>query len=311
MRPAVGSRALLDSGRMALPGLGLAVAVFALTHLPGYRRQMLRLIEAPPSNPSGPGRVRVAVNAAVDRSVVKNPVEQAVYHFIGQTISRSMKHRLFLAVYAGFGAALVVFRLGQGQDHAGLAGVPLTLSFVLITGLRAAFSFPAELDANWGFQICDTNHARQCRNAVHKWVMVCGVIPLFFLLAMGGLQLLPWNDVLFQALYGVTLAALLTEVMFMGFRKIPFTCGYFPGKNNLALFVALYVASLALYGGNLTTDLESRLMKYPLDGAGFFCLALLVWLALWHLHGWGANERGLDYQDDVDPLVRTLGLTPQ
>jgi hypothetical protein len=193
---------------------------------------MLRLIETPPSNPSGPGRFRSALNTVVDRLLLKNPVEQAVYHFIGQTISRSMKHRLFLAVYAGFGAALVVFNLGQAfvttgvgpefrvtgfvPDYAMLLRIPLTLSFVLITGLRAAFSFPAELNANWSFQISDTNRAADCLSAVRKWTIVCGVIPLFLLLVPAELQFLSGTDVLFQTLYGTTLSLLLLAAISPG-----------------------------------------------------------------------------------------------
>jgi hypothetical protein len=327
LRPTSGNHALLHLGRSALPGLGCAVALFALTHIPGYLWQMRRLVDTPPSNPSGPGHLRVALNAAVDRLLLKSPVQQAVYHFIGQTISRSLKHRLFLAVYAGFGAALIVFNLGQAfvttglgvqfritgfvPDHATLLRVPLTLSFVLVTGLRAAFSFPAELNANWGFQISDTNHAADCLNAVRKWTIVCGVMPLFLLLMPAELQFLPWSDVLFQTLYGITLSLLLTETMLCGFRKIPFTCGYLPGKNNLVLVVALYVGSLALYSSDLMTNLETRLMKNPPSAAGSFCAALLLWIALVKWRSRAATEGALDYDGDIDPLIRTLGLTPQ
>ena len=77
LRPATGNPALLNLGKMALPGLGWALATFALTHLPGYRRQARKLIEAPPSNPAGPGRLRVALNGALDRLLLKDPVQQA------------------------------------------------------------------------------------------------------------------------------------------------------------------------------------------------------------------------------------------
>ena len=92
-------------------------------------------------------------------------MQQAVYRFMSQTIARSMKHPLFLATYAGFGIALVVF--SYGSDRTALLRIPLTLSFVLITGLRAAFSFPAELGANWAFQTGGTNRLRESmiRNA--------------------------------------------------------------------------------------------------------------------------------------------------
>ena len=39
---------------------------------------------------------------------------------------------------------------------AGMLEIPLTLSFFAISGLRAAFNFPAELRANWIFQVCET-----------------------------------------------------------------------------------------------------------------------------------------------------------
>ncbi len=324
MRPATGNHALLDLGRIALPGLGCGVALFALTHIPGYLWQMRRLVDTPPSNPAGPGRRWAPLTGAVDRLLLKNPLQQGVYHFIGQTISRSMKHRLFLAVYAGFGGALVVFNLGPAftvrgfgatfritgfaPDHAMLLRVPLMLSFVVITGLRAAFSFPAELNANWSFQMSDTNHAAACLNAVRKWTIVCGVIPLFLLLMPAELQFLPWTDVLFQLLYGLALSLLLTEAMLFGFRKIPFTCGYLPGRNNLVLVVALYVGSLALYSSNLMTNLESRLMKSPLRAIEFFCAALFVWMAVLKWRARSGIEDGLDYDGDSDPLVRTLGL---
>ena len=327
LRPTSGSRALVDLGRLALPGLACAVALFALTHIPGYLWQMRRLVDTPPSSPAGPGRLWASVNRVVDRFLLKNSLQQGVYHFIGQTISRSMKHRLFLAAYAGFGAALIVFNAGQAfvttgfgatfritgfaPDHAMLLRIPLMLSFVLITGLRAAFSFPAELNANWGFQISDTNHASDCLNAVRKWTLVCGVIPLFLLLVPAELQFLPWSDVVFQSLYGITLSLLLTEAMLSGFRKIPFTCGYLPGKNNLVLVVALYVGSLALYSSNLMTNLESRLMTNPVNAAEFFGAALSLWVALWKWRGRAGTNGELDYDGDTDPMVRTLGLTPQ
>ena len=233
-RPATGNSALVKLGNMALPGLGYALAIFALTHLPGYRRQARKLIETTPSNPAGPGRLRVALNAAVDRLLLKDPVQQGVYHFIGQTISRSMKHRLFLAVYAGFGAALVVFGIDQNggeglltllvrrqrfvPDEVGLLRIPFTLSFVLITGLRAAFSFPAELKANWAFQISDANQTRQCMIAMRKWIVMCGVLPLFCC-GSAGTRVLFRAAVLWQTICGVALSILLVEAMFFDFGK--------------------------------------------------------------------------------------------
>jgi hypothetical protein len=325
LRPATGNPALLNLGKMALPGLGWALATFALTHLPGYRRQARKLIEAPPSNPAGPGRLRVALNGALDRLLLKDPVQQGVYHFIGQTIGRSMKHRLFLAVYAGFGAALVVFGIDQnggegllsllirGQrfvpDPIGLLRIPFTLSFILITGLRAAFSFPAELTANWAFQISDANQTRQCMIAMRKWIVVCGVMPLLLLLVPLELAFFSWAVVLIQTAFGLTVSILLVELMFFDFRKIPFTCGYFPERNNLVWLIAIYVAGLVLYSGKMA-DMEIWLIWEPQYIAVLVLAAACLWLAVWKWHGRAHAQTGLDYLGDPDPMIRTLELTP-
>jgi hypothetical protein len=246
----------------------------------------------------------MALNAVVDRVLLRDPVQQAVYHFIGQTISRSMKHRLFLATYAGFGAALVVVNWDGG--HNGLIRVPLTLSFVLISGLRAAFNFPAELAANWAFQISDTDHSRDCLIAMRKWIIVCAIAPLFLLLVPVELMFFPWTVVLFQMLFGMTLSIVLMEIIFFGFRKIPFTCGYFPGKTNLVLLVVIYVAGFSLYS-SATASLEIWLIAKPAAAVAFFCVVACVWIVLWR--GVGKNRSSLDYEDEGDPEVRRLGLT--
>ena len=308
LRPATHSHELLSLGKMALPALGCAVIVFALTHLPGYRRHARKLIEAPPSNPSGPGRLHTAINTAVNRLLVKDPTQQAVYHFIGQTISRSMKHRLFLATYAGFGAALVVISLGP--DPAALLRIPLTLSFVLVSGLRATFNFPAELTANWAFQINGPDQTRQCLIAMRKWTIVCGVMPLFLLLTPLELAFFAWPLVLFQMMYGVSLSILLVELMLLDFQKIPFTCGYFPERSNLVWLIALYVGGLLLYSSSLA-DLEIRLMWEPREAVIFFFALLSVGLMFRKWQGRAQTENALDYLGDEDPVIRTLGIIPR
>src|SRR6185312_147198 len=248
------------------------------------------------------------------RLLLQHPIQEAVYHYIGQTITRSMKHRLFLAVYAGFGAALVVFSLApllatrSGPERATLMAVPLTLSFVLVSGLRAAFNFPAELTANWAFRMTDTNHTRQCLLAMRKWTVVCGVIPLFLLLIPFDLAFFSGRVALFQFFYGVALSVLLVELMFVGFTKIPFTCGYFPSRNNLVWLIAMYVGGLILYSSRMA-DLEIWLLDRPPYAAAFFSAAGMIWLLSWTWRARAGSPVNLDYLGDDDPVIRTLELS--
>jgi hypothetical protein len=323
IRPAVRSQALLHQGRTGLLALGAAATVFALTHLPMYFRLTRKLIETPPASPSGPGGFHRALNAVVDRLLLKNPVQEGVYHYIGQTITRSMKHRLFLAVYAGFGLALVVINMAPsfvavgpgpsvklvnlGANRATLMGIPLTLSFVLVSGLRAAFNFPAEFSANWAFRMTDTNRTRECLIAMRKWTIVCGVIPLFLLLVPLDLLFSSWPVTIFQFFYGVTLSIVLVEMMFFDFAKIPFTCGYFPSRNNLVWLIAIYVAGLILYSSRMA-DLEIWLMDRPRYAVAFFFSIAVIWRIFWNWQNRAGSEKNIDYLGDDDPVIRTLGL---
>ena len=135
--------------------------MFLLTFLPGYRGHARRVLETTPPAAAGPGRLRTAFDRLLRRTLLRHPVEYAVFHFIAQTITRSVKHRLFLATYGGFGAAFAVITfIGGPRDSCVL---PLTLSFILVSGLRAAFNFPAELGATG-----PSNSARSRRGTVPR-----------------------------------------------------------------------------------------------------------------------------------------------
>lgn len=319
MRPAVQSQVLVDLGGTALAALGSAAALFAFTHIPIYLKQARKLLDPPPFRRSGPGTFHVALNAALDRSLLRNSIQEAVFHYIGRTIVRSKKHRVLLAVIAGFGAAFVIISLvpfvvvdhasfaltiNQGSARAALMGVPLTLSFVLVSGLRAAFHFPAELTANWSFQMTGANQTGQCLIAMQKWILVCGVIPLFLLLTPFVLVFFSWPVALFQLVFGVMLSVLLMEVLFLDFTSIPFTCGHFPGRNNLVWLMSAYVIGLFYYP-SVMAGLEIRLTENPLKAAATVVIGCLI---LWRWQKRAKPEESLDYLGDDDPAVRTLGL---
>src|SRR5262249_53054583 len=126
LRPVVRAPLLQSSGSRALPAILIAAAVFVSAFLWG-----------PPVAPPAAARARRRW------ITLRSPVQNAVFHFMTQSITRSVKHRLFLATYGGFGAALGVLSLASGPQ--GRLRLPLTLSFVLVSALRAAFNFPSEL----------------------------------------------------------------------------------------------------------------------------------------------------------------------
>jgi hypothetical protein len=306
LRPATHSEMLRSIGWLAWRGLAVVCAVFLLTYLPGYRGHSRRVLEAPAAGASGPGRLRIWIGRAMEATVLRHPVEWAVFRFITQTITRSMKHRLFLATYGGFGAAMAVITVASGKN--GWYELPHMLAFVLISGLRAAFNFPSELPANWGFQMTETSAIGPYLSGTRKWIVMCAVLPLFAVLAPIEVVQFGWARAALYTTYGIAVSMVLMEAMFLGFRKVPFTCAHFPGKVNLVFLGVMYIFGFTAYSG-LVTRGELWLQTRPIAAAVFFGLAAIAWAVLTQQgrRMLGAKAR-LAYDDPADPVVRTLGI---
>ena len=307
--PATGHPALLAAGHIGLPALALAGVVLVCTYLPAYRRHCRNVLNGAQPGRAGRGTLRGGVERVLNRFVLRFPVERAVFWFITATIARSMKHRLFLATYAGFGAALAVLSFFSGP--LGILRLPLTLSFVLVSGLRAAFSFPSELRANWTFQISESQSAAAYLRAMRKWIALCAVVPLFGAMLPFHMIWLPWRAALFHSVFGLTLSLLLIEIMFFDFRKVAFTCSYFPGKMNLVGLAVVYITGFTVYS-NAMAMLGAWLVTEPAAAAAFFAVAAITGGVLAH---WRERANGgpcpLDYEDPGEPAVQTLELASQ
>ena len=295
LNPATRNPLLLHLGTYALPAIGIAAAAFLVTYIPGYRRHTRRVVETVEPASAARGRARRWI-------VLESPVQNAVFHFITQSITRSVKHRLFLATYGGFGAAVAILSLGSGRH--GLLTLPLTLSFVLVSGLRAAFNFPSELRANWAFQMTELHPAEEYVAATRKWIVLCAIVPLFLLLAPLEFAFFPPLTAGFHSAFGAGLSVLLMEAMFTGFRKVPFTCAHFPGKVNLTFLGVLYLFGFTLYSRWMSA-LEERLSQSP--AAAIAWLLAVAAVLFWRART-SPRAAALDFEDAGDPVVRTLDL---
>jgi hypothetical protein len=307
-----------DLARRSGDALEIAVVVFVITYGIGYRRHTRRVLESLELPPDGPGSVRRGFTRLMNRRLLPQPLEQATFHFISNTILRSARHRLFLATIAGIACALAVLSATQITIHrgaatlslrqTGFAAIAMTVSFFTVTGLRAVFNLPVELRANWIFRVCESDERQAPIRSARKWILSMALAPLLacLLLAEGPLHgwLAAAIDVSFSALSGLVLLNLLL----IWFRKIPFTCSYFPGKANMALMLGVYLAAFTFYCWSIA-DLVESLIPHPaklvmLYAAALAALRGLAWLE--------RRERNVDdvlvYEDQPDPVVRTLGI---
>ena len=306
-----------DLAPLALRAVGIAAAVFAVSYFAGYWRHARRVMESNETTGDPPGRVRAAFDRLVNEYLLPHPLERATFHFISSTMLRSARHRLFLATYGGIAVALAlpnVAWFGHGPTApmfvftaAGLLPIPLILTFLCVTGLRGAFNLPAELRANWIFQTAESEDRVQHIRAARKWIVVMGLAPLTAVL-------LP-IEVAFRGLPGVVhvtfalaLALIMLNVLLIWFRKIPFTCAYFPGKMSMAAMALVFVLGFVFYV-LVMGRLEARWLRAPAELAAFYAVAIAALVGLRWLEG---RELRVDdvliYEDAPDPVVRSLEL---
>ncbi len=306
---------------LALAGLAITAAGCLVMYALSYWRHFRRSLEGTAGLTQGPGLIRRAMERAADRIMLRHPLERASFHFILQTIARSRRHRLVLAAYAGVGVALALDSLGvlvmglgrldQGRPTPALLSIQLVLSFFFLCGVRYVYTIPVELNANWAFQLAESTEGRRHIRAAKKaLVLLGGVLPAAVLFP-GHAFLWGVKAASLHALYGVALAAVLCEVVFVRFSKIPFTCSYLPGKANVKLMGVVYVTAFVTYGYSMAS-IESRLLSNP-KSILIFCGVALALVGAWNwIEAWRDRARGRPleflFQDEPDPAVRTLGL---
>jgi hypothetical protein len=153
----------------------------------------------------------------------------------------------------GFGVMLILLRpsMGRRSDVAvALLAVSALMLCTAAAAMRTVFSMPMMLEANWVFRVAALESAERYLKAVRGAFLLLAIAPLWSGFAVLLLTVLPWRAAAAHLVLLAMLGVMLTDLCMGGFRKIPFTCSYQPGKANLqfALWGALVLLPLALLG---------------------------------------------------------------
>jgi hypothetical protein len=319
---------------IGLYATALVVSLSVLTYPLAWARQKKRALEG-----AAQARTKNGSNltAVLHKIVLKRPQQRAIFHFIGQTISRSPRYQIFLALYAGAGISLAlcsVIRLQQSPSHALIpalskpslhAALPLLL-FWMLAGLRSSFGFPVDLLSRWVFPLNlrlagpttsidpDSSHYSslasyafpgRAAKAAKTWTQLCSWALIAILLVL--LFVLGWTprELFVQAICAFALSILLADLFFLGRTQIPFTRLRVPG---LALAFILYVIFFPTVIG-MTVQFELHAESR---------LPLLLWIAVAIpvLHLLLRKTDRLAQQgiiggfpeDEIDPGPQTLNL---
>jgi hypothetical protein len=292
-------RAMGVHGLRVLAGaIGMSCLVWALA----YRRQYVQTLEAE--------SVGLIHSRRWPSGLFGSQEERAIVEFGARTLARSGKHRLFLATYLSVGLAIgVLFAIAvRGGRVAisvdGLRAFPFLVVFFAVSGCRAVCQFPAELPANWLFRIPEAGWSEIARRGARKLVFVCALLPVLpMALSIESVEW-SWPMVLFHGVFQLAAGALLVEMMFWRFDRVPFTCSYFAGKTNLSLLVGLYLYGFTTYSFNLA-DLEQAAEVNWVLAVALLLGAAAVLGVCWRRSGRAESVRF----DGEEPLIRVLDLT--
>ena len=292
---------------------GIAVALAVITYFISYRRYRKLLLEPPVH----PGTSRVWRWSPI-RLLARSPRREGIMCFLAKTLARSRTHRLLWFVYLGAAVAVVLnssiidgafLMRSQGWSKALQFLVlfwPLACSVVILSGFRHVLSIPAELRANWIFQITESQGRAEWMSAVERFVMAYAVAPIYLILFPVSGYVLGWPIAIRMTILQVLISLSIFEVLFHSWQKLPFTCSYIPGKRPLVGTVGGYSAVLCAVVPVLSVMIATSSQVwflfpfYLVDFGGIW-----IWLRRMRREGWGEAKL---YYEDLPAVVTDLGI---
>lgn len=292
-------------GRTAITGLTLTFLLAATAYWWNARR-LPSLAPAPPPPFRRGWRLGRRVANAV---LVRDATARAGFYFTLAAMWRSNTHRLTLACAAAAGFAMAVVALSNvdvqpGSPPARLLAMQPLLYGALLVGFRHVIRVPAELRANWGFQLAWRNRDRAFVAGVKRAAVVALVIPALAIVLPLFVYVLGAPLALTHAALGLAGSIVLLEALMVTYDKVPFTCTYLPTENMKALgpiYVLAFIIGASFF---------ARMQHNALLGAGLLNAAATLVAAFVILRVMSRRRVRLPYIefDEAPATYRRLGL---
>jgi predicted permease len=306
-----------SASRDALLAMTVSAALAFLAYLLSYHRYRRLLLEGQTGRPAGPvpSGPGVRWGARLLDLWMPDPRQQTAFAFIWKTLLRSRTHRLILLAYGGIAlGAITKGALDMPRPSLrdeGLYGLivalaPVALSLLVTLGLRYLFALPESIRANWLFQTTDRDASAAWLAAVERFVVWCGIAPLFVATLPAAVAIFGWTRAFAAMLLGFCAALVWFEAMFREWRKLPFTCSYLPGRQPAWAILLRYA-----FAAMLVAPAGQLILSCSDDPMGFLALFTFE-AALWYR--WRARRRRmwaecrLTYDELPDEAIMSLGL---
>jgi hypothetical protein len=240
--------------------LVVMLACTVLTYPLAYRRRVRQLIEGSSAS-NKPSSTRNPIHRVLHATILRLPGQRAVFHFISQTILRSQRQRVTLAMFGGLSVAIaiaqmLVFTSTLGHIQPALlpdgirAAIPIMIFFTVI-GLRSVVTAPVDRRGAWVFSVVigrpHTSHLSGTSIYVTLWALIAGGATALLLHTLSPESLRIVNTTTGQILVALGLSFLVTDVLLFSFRNIPFTHLHKGSVNDLPLSVFRYFVLFPIF----------------------------------------------------------------
>jgi hypothetical protein len=236
----------------------IAIALAAFAYPLAYLRRVRQLIVGPSAQTTRNWAVR-PVYGLLHATLVRHPVGRAVFHFIGATLLRVQRYRIYLVLYGGVGLSVVVAsilrlsvvrgRIGIDISADGIRSAVAIVAFWTIAGFRMAFVSPGNRQGSWVFRAVlgsppSFSTAMEQLQAAKLWVQIWAAIVtfgfcvVFHLLAPANLR--NWAATASLLLIAAGMCLLLTDIFFLNVKTVAFSGEQERGGHNLTMTLLKY-----------------------------------------------------------------------
>lgn len=279
--------ALIELSHLALPGLVVCVAVALVTYAVGYRRHFIRIPEMAETSFAADQFRPSRVARFLRRFALRTPFQRACFPFVWRTMLRSEIHRLVVTGAAGLGlvlasqAAMNAVQSSKTLRHAAMSpdaiSIPYILTFLLIIGVRVVFEIPVDLRSNWIFQLMLDRDRQECSSLARNVILSVALLLVFLAAFPFYAYLETPRTALLHTLVVAVWAVLLTNIVLVRFRKVPFTCTLPLFKQHSIVTLLSFCFGYLIYAVSIP-EFESSALSEPLRLFGMVPAMVLAWL---------------------------------
>ena len=309
---------LMELSRLALPGVAAVVAIALCAYAVGYQRHFVRIAEIADATATARNPRTWRLGTLRDRLVLRTPFQRGCFRFVYRTLLRSEAHRLVLTAVGGLSLVLAsqalmdAFENAKSWRQAALSAnalsIPFIISFLVVVGLRLVFEIPTELRSNWIFQLMLDRDGEECEPLARTVILTLLLPGLLAITFPAYVYLEGWRIACLHSLLVTTWTVLLTNVVLIRFRKLPFTCTLPLFKQHSFVTLLSVCFGFLLYATS-TPEFEASALAEPARMIGLIPVVAVAWYIPHHLAKSTIDiERKLIFEESPTHAFETLGL---